>query len=414
MSVTSGPNSVTDSIVTYFDVANRLCFRGEPTTNLMRLESDYTGTAYAPSDEWSGTVLKKIYDPAIITPIGSGATIIMESGGTGWHQLSRIGGGLSGNFCISAYIKPITNDISNIDIGLLADSTNTVNFNLNTRQITYNNANTPRVAFIEDVREYPGWLRVGANVFGRSGGWVGSIGYNVNSYTGSVSGKQMYITGLQYEEGVIAPTRYLKPQTTRGTTVATGGGLVDISENDYHAEFVNGAGYNKSNGGSITFDGVDDYIVGVLQLLPLNGNVTIEAVFRLNNTSGYKNIFTQGQSGSTFSCGMVVIGSELKFRNSSNDYSFSSPITLSSNQWYHCVLSIDSNGTSGYINGNSIGTTVQKITSNSFTTYNIGRRPSTSSEFMNGDISLIKIYNKTLTANEVRRNFNALRGRFGI
>jgi len=428
MSVTSGPNPVTDGIVTYFDVANQLCFRGEPTTNLMRLESDYTGTAYAPSNEWTGTVLQKIYDPEIKTPIGSGATLIMESGGTGWHALSRMGGGGSGNFCISAYIKPVTTDISTVDIGMLGGSK--ITFNLNTREITYGIGSAPRVAFIEDVREHPGWLRIGANIFGRNGGWVGSIGQNTSAqYTGSISGKQMYITGLQYEEGVIAPTRYLKPQTTRGTTVATGGGLVDISENNYHAEFVNGAGYNKSNGGSIVFDGVDDYSITGYDLSWNNTNsASIELFCKPNAASQRAGIagkpspnwewsIMHGQNGITNSTLTFV------YWNNQGNHTNGNVINIPnffSTDWVHIMVCWNhlTSETNIYKNGvlqhNQVWPNPSINQNRANNIYLGGAIYTWNTGYWNGNIGLFKVYNRNLTANEVRRNFNASRGRFGI
>ena len=34
--------------------------------------------------------------------------------------------------------------------------------------------------------------------------------------------------------------------------------------------------------------------------------------------------------------------------------------------------------------------------------------------YFNGNIAVVKVYNRALSAAEVKRNFNALRGRFGI
>jgi Concanavalin A-like lectin/glucanases superfamily len=177
---------------------------------------------------------------------------------------------------------------------------------------------------------------------------------------------------------------------------------------------TNGPTFNSANGGSIVFDGSNDHILGTLPLIPFNSSVTIEAVIRLNNTSLTKNIITQGQSAVSFSCGMVVVGTELKFRNSSNDHSLSSPQVLLANQWYHLVLSTTASGTTGYINAVSSGTTVQKVTSNSVVDYAIGKRPGATSEFMNGNIAKISIYSKALTQTEIQQNYNATKSRYNL
>jgi hypothetical protein len=175
---------------------------------------------------------------------------------------------------------------------------------------------------------------------------------------------------------------------------------------------TNGPTFNSANGGSIVFDGSNDHILGTLQLI--NSSVTIEAVIKLNNTSSTKNIIAQGQNGVSFSCGMVIVGTELKFRNSSNDHSLSSPQVLLANQWYHLVLSTTTSSTTGYINAVSSGTTVQKVTGNSVADYAIGKRPGATSEVMNGNIAKISIYSKALSQDEILQNYNALKGRYNL
>jgi hypothetical protein len=44
----------------------------------------------------------------------------------------------------------------------------------------------------------------------------------------------------------------------------------------------------------------------------------------------------------------------------------------------------------------------------------IGRRVSTQYEVFIGNIALVQIYNRTLTAQEVLQNYNATKGRYGL
>lgn len=449
MSVTSGPKIPSDSLTAYFDLSNQLCFRGEPTTNLARITSNFSGTAYASSDEWTQTVLKKQFDSTVKTPVGSGATLIMESGGTGWHALSRYGGGESGNYCLSFYIKPVTNDITTLDLGLLGDGTNRITFNLNTRAITYGSPNAPKVAFIEDVREYPGWLRIGANLWGRGGGWVGSFGYDVSTqYTGSVSGKQMYVAGA-VEEATLAPSKFLPAQTTRGTTVATGGGLVDISLNRNGGEFVNGPTFNKlrNNNWSISFDGVNDRVS--TQNIDLSATSKISVSFwckilSYTETAGAsKIIFEISDNFNSSTVGVVAgyaddsnglylntfpISVALKGNNGYNISGFSKTL-VNDLQWHYwcCIFDKSLGSTDGvqetilYIDG--IERTPSIVPSNTFrinNTNNFGSAPLHIGQRTgniapaNIEISNFQIYNRVLSTNEIQRIFNAFRGRYGI
>ncbi len=61
--------------------------------------------------------------------------------------------------------------------------------------------------------------------------------------------------------------------------------------------------------------------------------------------------------------------------------------------------------------GESGPTSLGTATSN----FNIGRREASGGGFyFNGDLSMLQIYNRTLSASEVLHNYNALKGRFGL
>jgi hypothetical protein len=433
MSLTSGPNFVNNGLVFALDAANLKSFRGEPTTNLVRVESDYTGTAYAPENQWSDgtatTTIGKQYDPTIRTPLGFGATIITESSSFGWQTLTRFGGGGSGNFSLSAFVKPIDSDLVTMQIGLLA--AHNTQLNLQTRQITYNSMPAgPRSGFIEDVLSHPGWLRVGSNLLGRSGGWVGSIGYSVSAYSGSNS-KRMYITGLQYET-TVSPTRYLLPQTTRGTTAASGGGWTNIAGAGGDGETINNPSYSSSGGGSLLFNGTNHSVslpvTGPHKTqLPLtiscwiNGNGTVISTddFNCNQTGGqssryYGVILANNSTTITVDVGNGGGCGPSGRRSASSSFNYSEG-------WINIVVTIGSNLADNpilvYVNGQLLsstysgtGTSIQ-YTSNKQGT--IGSRIEPVA-FFNGRINSIYIYNKILSVEEIRQNFNSARGRFGI
>jgi len=47
---------------------------------------------------------------------------------------------------------------------------------------------------------------------------------------------------------------------TRGATVATDGGCIDLSGNNSNGELVNDVLYNSNNLGSLTYDGTSSYL----------------------------------------------------------------------------------------------------------------------------------------------------------
>ncbi len=194
-----------------------------------------------------------------------------------------------------------------------------------------------------------------------------------------------------------------------------------IDENIYDLTGKNSLGeytltYSNTNPGILSFNGTDNFISGNLTPLAVNSSSTIEAVVRLSDVTGLRAIFSHGRSGVAFNSGLVTVDGQIRFRNSNNDWAFSSPTTLSPNVWYHLVVSSDSNGTTGYCNGISQGSNVYKLTTCALSEWTIGRRSiPNNTERLSGSLAILNVYqNRALTATEVRQNFNALRARFGI
>ena len=86
--------------------------------------------------------------------------------------------------------------------------------------------------------------------------------------------------------------------------------------------------------------------------------------------------------------------------------------------WFHIVGTCITGSQVVYINGASAGT---GTTAGTFSTNTggmsigaYGGYTGSHSYYYNGDIAIVRVYNRVLTAPEVDENFNAIRGRFGI
>lgn len=241
---------------------------------------------------------------------------------------------------------------------------------------------------------------------------IGAVGTYYRIFTANVSGEFSFYpdnTGVDLDIDFVSVKEMLDMNATTWK---------DLSSRGNNGTLTNGPTFDNNNLGSFVFDGTDKYINGSLPTVSAGASVTIEAVIKLNDVTlgSTKDIINQGRSGITFSYGMIIYGNNLRFRNSNSDHALSSPTTLTTGVWYHLVLSASGSVTTGYCNGINQGTTNVGVTTNSIADYHISRRSSNSAtEFMNGNIALIRVYNnKALTSTEVQQNFNALRGRFGI
>jgi hypothetical protein len=199
----------------------------------------------------------------------------------------------------------------------------------------------------------------------------------------------------------------------------------DLSGNVNNGSLENGVGYNSSNGGSLSFDGVDDY-VDFTSEPDLNGKSfsagcwfkTTDADMRLiQNCStggfGTKNGFQVSVTSSTFSNTGVTDSSG----NSVQFSSVSSTPYTDGNWHFICLTFNTSTGTAElYLDGifSADGTDSGLIGANmNGVGLEIGRANS-STQYLNGNISYASIYNRALTASEIQQNFNATRSRFGI
>jgi hypothetical protein len=425
--VFSGPDVSESGLVLALDGANLKSFKGEATTNLARNSRDFSGTAYASSDEWVSsepTRLTKTYISSLPTPIGNGATLIQESGTAGFHHLSRYGGGdEDGLHSLSCYVYPLTNDITDFCIGMLNDGINNIRFNLNTRAITYGDGISNRNAFITPVIGYDGWYRVGANIEGRSGGWVGCFGYSsYTSYTGISGAKRCYITGIQYESKS-SPTSFVEAQTTRGTTVATGGGWEDLTGNGNNGELVNGVRESADNLGSLSFDGTNDEV----KLPGTNLSLNQMTISSWNFSSNYaQNGFmfektTNGNVNTQYSLFYNSGNNSIYYRTyglSTTDLVVNSTTAgVVNNQWNNVVATFDGTNKRIYVNGILRATSANltgTVTQNSTGIALIGRHGNTSAYPFNGRIAQTQIYNRALTAAEIQQNYIATKSRYGL
>jgi hypothetical protein len=187
----------------------------------------------------------------------------------------------------------------------------------------------------------------------------------------------------------------------------------DKSGNARNGTLTNGPTFNTGSLGSIVFDGVDDYVTGSFSTL---NDFTISCYVKSNDITSALRFYPIGLnfSGSAFGGG-IWFGGSFAPANTAGIYDGNTFITGSSgittNTWTFVTVTRQSSTSTVYINNS---TPVQgSISSNPIIQYTIGKRTDNNWPY-NGNISLIQVYNRALSASEVQQNFNATRARFGI
>ena len=92
--------------------------------------------------------------------------------------------------------------------------------------------------------------------------------------------------------------------------------------------------------------------------------------------------------------------------------------SLNSNQWYQVSFTYDNSSGSGnlYINSSLEGNASQVVNPDisNHSAFSIGKLALNSSDFFDGKMADIKIYNKALSSEEVTQNFDAKKSTFGL
>lgn len=194
----------------------------------------------------------------------------------------------------------------------------------------------------------------------------------------------------------------------------------DLSGNRNTGSLANGPVYNSSNGGNILFDGTNDYVDF---FAPNLGTTTTVEVWCKIASTAEKMIF--GWLRYTLYCYLGNIG----FNTYNGDvYGISSTQVTALglvNNWAHYVFEMRSDvsytNNKIYINGISQTLGQQNSTENSANrNFNSGfgriaiARHELITFFMPMNCSSFRVYNRALSASEIRQNYHATKGRFGL
>ena len=201
--------------------------------------------------------------------------------------------------------------------------------------------------------------------------------------------------------------------------LGSGATWTDLSGQGNTVTLTNGPTYSSSNGGSIVFDGINDY-VQTANLTTVVSSKTLAAWCQLGSTTqtGGGLIGVMSTDGATFDT-IVYNETGQGWGFGSNFYNrtaWSGVSETSTSSWVYLTATYSNNLYNLYRNGVLILTTTSYAiyTFSAGINFILGKRHSTIAGPLNCKIAQATIHNTALTADQVLQNFNALRGRFGI
>ena len=222
----------------------------------------------------------------------------------------------------------------------------------------------------------------------------------------------------------------------KSSYLGTGSTWTDISYNGYNGTMMNGVGYTASNGGALTFDGLNDYVNFGDVLDMGTKSYTINMWIKLNsNSSIYQTFLSKalaGQQNYRFAVGINNYNKLYAFlqgntsATSGSDVTPSGTISLPLNTWFMATFIFDrSSSISMYYNGvNDVLTSSGVISQwnglnfQSNNPFRIGSYTAadntTPNSMTSGSIGITQIYDRVLSQSEITQNFNATKTRFGL
>ena len=212
----------------------------------------------------------------------------------------------------------------------------------------------------------------------------------------------------------------------------TGTAWTDMSGQGKNATLVNSPAFSGNNNGVFLLDGVNDYIDLVSQddaQTPLSGYgeftgadtspFTLEVWLKTTQISGTSATDCPaiiGRNSNDIWANLNLYNGYVYFVHYTTTWELNlkSQTMVSNNVWHHIVY-VNNNNETGvlYIDGKAEASGSSSLSgTNYFSPDSVGVGFST--KYLQGNIGVVKFYGRSLTSTEVQKNFNALRGRYGI
>ena len=404
MATSYSPNSATDGLVFYYDTFNTLkSYKGEPTTNLATLDFSNTSVWF---NEQASTTTKELQSETLF---GYPVYRIQSKPGSIWITPVAFNGydKANGPITLSAYIR---------NVGTAASVSTYLSGDYSTDSL--GNSNYKNIPTDGVWRRYS-WTRTAADM------------NTANQLEFRTSGTNIQISCPQVEHK-LHPTPIVE-----GTRSATQG-LVDLTGNS--SIDLSNVSFDQDSVSNMIFDGTNDYVDLGPGLTNLDTSIlSIELVFRSTSGTSGNNIILGWHEGET-PHGYITTGNFTgHWGNESisfyNEGTGTTPLSFAytnghafynDSKYHHVVFILQTGGYSIYVDGEekpvnssfrngSMSTVMPSDLFGYGTTPSVvvgaGSNPPNYAEIR---VPVVRIYDKALTASEVKSNFNAIKSRYGI
>lgn len=405
MAQSTSPSIATSGLMFYYDMNNKAkSWLGAPTTNLssgigigtyLNTPSDVTSSLTQTTELYKGQPVYK----QVLTPItATGVSQLTNAGNPGIGVVTGGGGGVAARYTgHSIYFKPALGRA-----GLNSSTPIYTHYsNIGGWQSSGN---------YDDMGD--GWYRAHVIYYNASGGSDGKY-WAINPAGAALNVPITIYWAAPFKEDRNDST-FVSSYTysSRSTTQS----IIDLTNNNT----LTATSLTYASNNTFSFNGSANYVdcgTGGSLTLGNNGTFTASAWIKLSTLKNYSGIISKVQSDRggvySFMCCAHNDGT-LIFYNNSSWYN-STNVGITTNTWYNVVFSFNGSVMSYYVNGNAAGTSALTWPETTSHKVFVGSWYSPNTIYdLNGIISSAQLYNRALSAAEVKQNFNALRGRYGV
>lgn len=188
----------------------------------------------------------------------------------------------------------------------------------------------------------------------------------------------------------------------------------DLTINGYNGTLVNGITYSSADGGTLVFDGSNDYVS--ISSLDLRRDFSLELWVKINTFSpSLQGLFGQGIAMGNQGMHIFLNASSVNYRMYFNDYNLGAVVNTS--QWYQFIFTYSHSSYKKkiYRNGVLLGESAAQGQWQGDGPFRIGHTYSyiSPSEKLNGSVGIFRAYSKVLSDAEALQNYDANKSRYG-
>lgn len=204
----------------------------------------------------------------------------------------------------------------------------------------------------------------------------------------------------------------------------------DLSGRNNHATMFGSVPVTTDGGASFDFSTVTGInapnaslgFTFASDMIPTTGSFTLSCWIKNPNSTGQIGLFSNSGAGNGYRFGIASGGIYWLIGPTYAEGSINFKSSLNTELWYNVICVFDRSGTfhAGtpyidlYLNGVFQNSGLPNATQTAFTSVAPGLVKSACCTLYKGKLSQFSAYSRALSADEIKQNFNALRGRYGL